>query len=164
MLLDTNVVSAFLRGKKPAVDEFVKALLATQGLTISFVTQFELRRGIEDLILRGQGRRRKVALLKFLDRCEVLGLDAGGGAGGNHAAELWAKARRHKPSIVFTDADLLIAATASFHAQTLVTSEGGLVSNLRAIDVTDVRLLELDRGSDQFELLRRSLGSGAGCR
>jgi predicted nucleic acid-binding protein len=141
MLLDTNVVSAFLRGRAPKVDDFVTNLLTTQNLTVAFVTQFELRRGIEDLVLRGQGRRRKVALLKFLDRCEVLGLDAGSGAGWNHAAELWARARVHKPSIVFTDADLLIAATASFHKQTLVTSEAGLVANLEAVGVLDVHLL-----------------------
>jgi predicted nucleic acid-binding protein len=141
MLLDTNVVSAFLRGKTPKVGDFVETLLTTQNLTVSFVTQFELRRGIEDLVLRGQGRRRKVALLKFLDRCEVLGLDAGGGAGWNHASELWARAKAHKPSIVFTDADLLIAATASFHQQTLVTSEPGLVANLEAIGMVDVHFL-----------------------
>jgi len=125
------------------IDEFVQTLLTTQNLTVSFVTQFELRRGIEDLVLRGQGRRRKVALLKFLDRCEVLGLDAAGGAGWNHAADLWARAKVHKPSIVFTDADLLIAATASFHGQTLVTSEAGLVANLEAVGVVDVHLLSV---------------------
>lgn len=141
MLLDTNVVSAFLRGKTPKIAEFVEFLLTTQNLTLSFVTQFELRRGVEDLVLRGEGRRRKVTLLKFLDSCDILGLDAGGGAGWNHAAELWARARAHRPSIVFTDADLLIAATASFHGKTLVTSEKGLVANLEAIGVADVHLL-----------------------
>jgi len=141
MLLDTNVVSAFLRGRAPKVDEFVQGVLRTQDLAISFVTQFELRRGMEDLQLRGQGSRRKVTLLKFLDRCEVLGLDSAGGTGWNLAAELWAKAKVHKPSIVFTDADLLIAATASFHRHTLVTSEAGLVRNLRAIGVVDLHHL-----------------------
>jgi predicted nucleic acid-binding protein len=141
MLLDTNVVSAFLRGRTSTVAEFVETLLTTQNLTLSFVTQFELRRGVEDLVLRGQGRRQKVALLKFLDSCDILCLDAGGGAGWNHAAELWARAKVHKPSIVFTDADLLIAATASFHGRTLVTSEKGLVENLESIGVADVHLL-----------------------
>ncbi len=44
MLLDTNIVSAFIRReaqkRTPKVYEFVATQLATQGLAIAFVTQF----------------------------------------------------------------------------------------------------------------------------
>lgn len=145
MLLDTNVVSAFLKPRAskrfPAIDRFVREVLEQGNLGISFVTQFELRRGLEELGLQGKGQRQLINLLKFLERCDVLGLDTAGGAGWNHAAALWAKLRNHKPSIVLEDADLLIAATAGFHKRTLVTSEKQLVENLRAVGHEDVRLI-----------------------
>lgn len=71
----------------------------------------------------------------------MLGLDGVGGAGWDYAAELWAKLKNHQPSIVLTDADLLIAATAGFHRRTLVTAEKNLVENLKAVDFDDARLL-----------------------
>src|SRR5450432_2743894 len=79
MLLDTNIVSAFLRpdGKKqaPRLFEFIATVLSAEGLAISYVTQFELRRGIEELVRRGQGRRKLVAFEKFMERVQVLGLE-----------------------------------------------------------------------------------------
>jgi predicted nucleic acid-binding protein len=145
MLLDTNVVSNFLKPSAaeqfPAVDKFVREVLEESNLAISCITQFELRRGVEALALKGQGKTRRVKLLKFLDRCDVLGLDVAGGAGWNYAAALWAKLKNKKPSITLADADLLIAATAGFHRRTLVTAEKKLVENLRAVGFDDVRLL-----------------------
>jgi predicted nucleic acid-binding protein len=54
---------------------------------------------------------------------------------------LWAKGRNHQPSIVFGDADLLIAATASFHGRKLVTMDARLAENLRRIGVDDLQLI-----------------------
>jgi predicted nucleic acid-binding protein len=143
MLLDTNVVSSFLRPgaeqQRPKLFEFVSGVIATGSLTIATFTQFELRRGVEELILKGQGRRRLVTLTKFFDACELLGLDAGGGW--DFAAKLWAQARAHKPSIVFTDGDLLIAATAAFHRRPFATSEVNLAKNLEAIGLAEVVLV-----------------------
>jgi predicted nucleic acid-binding protein len=61
-LLDTCVVSAFLktgRTTSPKLREFVSALLGGEGFAIAFVTQWELRRGIEELVRRGEGRRKR---------------------------------------------------------------------------------------------------------
>jgi predicted nucleic acid-binding protein len=95
MLVDTNIVSTFLRRdaatRTPRLFEFVSFLLAGEGLSISYVTQFELRRGVESLVRRGEGRRKLVTLEKFLERVEILGLDTGGGW--NLAARLWADGR-----------------------------------------------------------------------
>jgi predicted nucleic acid-binding protein len=53
MILDTNIVSAFLKrdaiARTPKLVEFVESQLLREGLVISFVTQFEIRRGIEEL-------------------------------------------------------------------------------------------------------------------
>src|SRR5690606_5142318 len=122
-------------------DTFVRDVLAESNLAISYITQFELRRGVEELTLKNQGRSRRVKLLKFLERCDVLGLDAVAGAGWNYAAELWARLKTHKPSLSLTDADLLIAATAGFHRRTLVTAEKKLVENLQAVGFDDVHLI-----------------------
>ena len=139
-LVDTNLISRYLRPeaetKYRGEHEFVDGLIESGSLAISFVTQFELRRGVEDLVLEGQGRRRLVDLEKFLDRVEVLGLDLGNGMGWNLAAQLWAKARQQRPAVVFTDADLLIAVTAALHGRAFATSEARLVENLRRIEYT----------------------------
>jgi predicted nucleic acid-binding protein len=132
MLLDTNIVSAFIRRdaqkRTPKVYDFVATQLAAQGLAIAFVTQFELRRGIEELVRRGQGRRKLVNFEKFMERVQVLGLDAALGEGWNLAARLWAEGR--SKGQVFTDADLLIAATAAFHGHEFATSELGLAEGI----------------------------------
>jgi len=132
MLLDTNIVSAFIRReaqkRTPKLYEFVRAQLATEGLAIAFVTQFELRRGMEELVRRGEGRRKLVNFEKFMERVQVLGLDGAMGEGWNLAARLWAEGR--SKGRVFTDADLFIAATAAFHGQEFATSEVGLAEGL----------------------------------
>jgi len=60
MLLDTNIVSAYLKGQGTKLGEFVAEHLATEGLAISYVTQFELRRSFEKLVRQNQGRGKLV--------------------------------------------------------------------------------------------------------
>jgi predicted nucleic acid-binding protein len=152
-LVDTNLISRYLRPEAETrfrrEHEFVDELIEHGSLAISYVTQFELRRGVEELVLRGQGRRRLVDLEKFLDRVEVLGLDVGNGTGWNLAAQLWAKARQHRPAIVFTEADLLIAATAALHGRAFATSEARLVDNLRRIEFSvETQVIDASSGAD----------------
>jgi predicted nucleic acid-binding protein len=136
-VLDTDIVSAYLKRdsatRLPALHHFVTQIVQSEGLAISFVTQFELRRGFEELRLRGRGRRLLVAFEKLLDRAEVLGLDGGSGEGWNVAARLWAAGRARKPAVVVTDADLLIAATAEFHGRAFATCEAQLAENPKAM-------------------------------
>jgi predicted nucleic acid-binding protein len=145
MLFDTNVVSDYLRPdaakRLPATEEFVRTALETDNLKIAFATQFELLRLRLKDALAMKGRRKLVELRKFLDRCEVLGLDLGGGVGWTTAAELWAQGRAKRPAIVFSDGDLIIAATASLHGETLVTFDAKLAKNLEAIGYANVLLL-----------------------
>jgi len=136
MLLDTNIVSLFLgsdaQKRTPKLFQFVAAQLSAEGLAISHLTQFELRRGIEELVRRGQGRRKLVSFEKFMERVEVLGLmEAAARAG--ISPRLWAGGRSEKPARVFADADLLIAATAAFHGHEFATSDVGLAEGLRQL-------------------------------
>lgn len=135
-LFDTNVVSAFLgsdaRKRLPQLCALVEEALGTGTAAISHFTHFEVRRGVLDLVRRGQGRRKLVALNKFIAGVDVLGLDLLGGW--SVAAEHWAKLHAHKPAINLTDGDLLIATTAALHGHAFATSEGRLVENLRQID------------------------------
>lgn len=132
MLLDTNIVSKFLAPdamqRTPKLVELVNAHVATGDLAVAYVTRFELLRGLEELLRRGQGRRRLVAFEKFMDGVQVLGLD---GDGWNLAAGLWAEGRAK--GRVFSDADLLIATTAAFHRLDFATNEKGLVEGLRVL-------------------------------
>ncbi len=136
-LLDTNLVSTFLKRdaptKYPRLHRFVDKTIREEGLAISFVTQYECKRGIEQLVRQGQGRRKMVEFDKFLSRVEILGLDATGGRGWNLASRLWADGRAHKPALVFTDADLLVAATAAAHGRTFATADVGLAEGLQKI-------------------------------
>lgn len=149
MVVDTNLVSAFLRPdaekRTPNLFAFVAAQVLAEGLAVSYVTQFELQRGMEELLLRGQGRRKVVVFEKFIERVHVLGLDAASGEGWNLAAQLWAGGRIRKPARVFTDADLLCAATAAFHRHDFATSDVGLAEGLRQIAFpTAVHLVPLE--------------------
>ncbi|MCA9575397.1 MAG: PIN domain-containing protein [Myxococcales bacterium] len=131
MILDTNLISAYLR-RSNAEDErraFVERCLLDGTAAISMVTKYELERGLlktlyggDDQARRG-ARRRLVELKKFLDSLPVFGLDGRMGEGWELAARLWAAGRACKPSVAFEEADLLIAATAALHGQTLATAE-----------------------------------------
>jgi predicted nucleic acid-binding protein len=137
MLLDSNIVSTFLRHdarkRTPKLFEFVTAVLSAEGLAISYVTQFELRRGMEQLVRRGEGRRKLVDFEKFMERVQVLGLDGALGEGWNLAARLWADGRAQKPALVMTDADLLVATRAALHGHELATADAALVESLTRV-------------------------------
>lgn len=137
MLVDTNLISAFLRRdaetRTPKLFEFVTDLVTRNDLFISFVTQYELRRGAEKLVRQGAGRKKLVEIDKFIERAQVLGLDAGFGEGWNLAARLWADGRAQKPARVFEDADLLHAATAAYYGRGFATSDAKLAARLAEI-------------------------------
>ncbi len=145
-VLDSDVLSAYLKAdcatRTPELHRFVTNLVRTEGVAISYVTLYELRRWLAELQLRGEGRRKRVMFEKLIEDADVIGLDGSTGEGWNIAARIWATGRAHKPAIVITDADLLIAATAEFHGRRFVTCETTLAENLRAAGLkVDVEVL-----------------------
>jgi hypothetical protein len=52
-----SVLDRDARAKYPIECEFVEALIRDSEFAISYVTQYELRRGVEDLVQRGQALR-----------------------------------------------------------------------------------------------------------
>jgi predicted nucleic acid-binding protein len=83
MILDTNLISAYLRPR--ATDDFrrtfVERCLADGTAGISMVTKYELERGLQKLLYTGTkdemrgATRRFVELKKFLASLPVFGLD-----------------------------------------------------------------------------------------
>lgn len=118
--------------------------------TISAVTAWELRRGMEKWALDPKNRRvgaaRNLARFRLFHR-EPIGLVGASDPAWAVAAEIWARAAVRKPAVVVGVEDLLIFATARAAGLTLATFDGRLT-----------KLLEL-LGETGFELLPQSLRS-----
>jgi predicted nucleic acid-binding protein len=149
-LLDTNVASDFIhrdaRIRSPVLHAFVDAVRVQEGLAVSMVTRYEMRRGFQKLVGQAgrerEGRRKLVVVEKFLGSVDVLGLDPGGGAGWDVAANLWAAAANLKPARALGEADLMVAATAVLHSRTLVSRDKPAAETLKLLGVP-VELIEL---------------------
>lgn len=111
-LLDTNILTAFLKGNAQVVAQMERHLDEVGRPSISIITYYELLRGLKEL-----GSPRKLAdfedlvnhlHLRLLTR-RVIGI----------AADLYVELRRRGEPL--EDADILIAATALAHGLTLVT-------------------------------------------
>jgi predicted nucleic acid-binding protein len=147
-LVDTNILSHYIRREAPQeypkLVTWLDGVIRGQGLTISAVTLYELRRGIKAAQLDGKSRRKAVRLEMLLRSADVLGLDTGQFAGWNIAADLWAHARTAIPGSVFSEADFLIFATAQVHGRKLATADRRLWERLREIGQgVGVQLIEL---------------------
>lgn len=137
-LLDTNVATLLFDAKHStrapdAVRRATEIAEENGRSPISAVSLFELKRGVRLLLAQGKGVRKAAELDRWLLRAEVLGLDQAKFAGWTLAADLWAAGRTYKPARVFSDADLLIVATAFQHDRVLVTGEGRIASLLNEL-------------------------------
>lgn len=137
-LLDTCAVQHYLHPRAgvqwPDVQARIEeAVAASGGLYISAITAFEIRRGLEVLARRGDGRRKIRLAELFLRNAVILDLGDCGGAPWRIAVGLFADGKVHEPAIHIADADLLIAATAIAHERILVTADRGLHEYLQAL-------------------------------
>jgi predicted nucleic acid-binding protein len=142
LLVDTSVISWYLsrdaQSRHRELVEWFDEELARAGLHISAVTMYELRRGVAELLNRGQGTRKAARVEMILRQATVYGLDGSDYLGWKIAADLWARANAHKPSIAFSDGDLLITATAIAHGRALVTVDEKLRRVLKALNLGTV--------------------------
>jgi predicted nucleic acid-binding protein len=137
VLVDTSVVSWYLRRdartEHPRLVEWLDGVIGKDGLHISAVTLYELRRGIGELRSRGQGTRKAARVESLVRQATILGLDAADYLGWKIAADLWAKCRAQTPPVTLSDGDLLITATALAHNRVLVTVDEKLRSRLKEL-------------------------------
>jgi predicted nucleic acid-binding protein len=136
-LVDTSVVSWYLereaRTRHPTLVNWLDDLIPREGLCISAVTMYELRRGVEGLLREGQGARKAARIENLLREATIFGLDERGFVGWRLAADLWVNCKRHQPSVVLEEGDLLIVATALMHDRQLVTVDSKLQARLKAL-------------------------------
>ena len=111
-LLDTNIISAFMKGNPAVVDSFSQYIKRHKQLSLSIITHYELLRG-----LKAVGSDKKVVSLQaFMGQCEIILLTQ---PIIEIAAEIYA-ALKNK-GILIEDADILIAATAIHKGMSVVT-------------------------------------------
>lgn len=131
MILDTNLVSAYLFSKSPNDPrrEFVAARMKEELVGVAFVTRFEVERGFEAKVRTTEppelvaAQRKLVAAKRFFGVAPVYGLDGLRGEGWSLAARIWAAGKACSPAVNFAENDLLIAATAAYHGHVLATAE-----------------------------------------
>lgn len=121
--------------KYPGLVKRVRDLVTSQGVCLSVVTVYELRRGVRLLVARGEGRRKERRLNMFLQEATALSLDHDGGQGWNVAADLWVRGQLHKPAVNVSEGDLLILATAITHGRALLTTDAALGDRAQELGV-----------------------------
>jgi len=135
ILVDTCVVSAWLgrdaKRRTPKLVRFVDDLVEGDGLCMSAVSAWELRRWMQLLERSGQGKHKRVRMEKLLRSCEILSLDHS--SAWDVATTLWVDGKLQTPAVVFSDADLLIAATAAAYERPFATSDSRLAERLATV-------------------------------
>ena len=102
-LIDTNIVSAFMRGNKSVVQKIEEYLSFHDTLSISVITYYEIMRGLKAL-----SNANKIKIFEsFMSACDILSLDL---LIAQKASDIYDILR--KKGKLVEDADILIAATA----------------------------------------------------
>ena len=111
-LLDTNIISAFMKGNPAVVDSFSQYIKRHKQLSLSIITYYELLRGLKAV----GSDKRVVSLQVFMGQCEIILLTQ---PIIEIAAEIYATLKNK--GILIEDADILIAATAIHKGMSVVT-------------------------------------------
>ncbi len=111
-LIDTNIISAFMRGDTAVIHKTEKYLRFHRTLSVSVITYYELIRGLKAL----SNINKLNAFKKFMSSCEILDLDS---LTAEKAAEIYDALK--KKNTLIEDADILIAATAIKNELVVIT-------------------------------------------
>ena len=111
-LIDTNIISAFMRGDPSVIQKVGKYLRFHATLSVSVITYYEIIRGLKAL----SNNNKLNAFKKFMSSCEVLDLDS---LTAEKAAEIYDVLK--KKGALIEDADILIAATAIKNELVVIT-------------------------------------------
>jgi tRNA(fMet)-specific endonuclease VapC len=112
-LLDTDILSFYLKGDPVVVRRAEEYLAEFDRITFSIITYFEIHSGLLFRDARGLLR----TFQRFADKSEIIVLDADSC---NRSSELYAATR--KRGVPVDDLDLLIAGIALEHEYVLVTN------------------------------------------
>jgi len=127
-LLDTNILTAFLKGHARVVAQMEKHLDEVGQPSISIITYYELLRGLKEL---GSARR----LAGFEDPVGHLHVRLLTRRVMGRAADLYVELRRRGEPL--EDADILIAATALAHNLVLVTDNEQHFRRIAELELED---------------------------
>lgn len=116
-ILDTNIVSALIKGDQKVRQKFDYSLAVGKTILISALTYYEIKRGL----LHKNALRKIDAFAKLCEDVVIVGIDPT--AIPEKAAEIHADLR--KRGLTIQDVDILIAATALTRNLTVVTDDAG---------------------------------------
>lgn len=125
-LLDTNIITAFLKGNAAVVERVAQYINVHERLTVSIISYYEILRGLKAL-----GSKKKLqAFEKFVNDCEVeeLGISVM-----DNAAEIYVKLKNEGKLV--EDADILIAATAMNNGFAVVTDNVKHFNRIKGLEV-----------------------------
>ncbi|MCF8077198.1 MAG: type II toxin-antitoxin system VapC family toxin [Desulfotignum sp.] len=127
-LVDTNIISAFMRGNPSVIQKVEKYLRFHKTLSVSVITYYEIIRG-----LKATSNINKLqAFETFMSACEILNLDS---LTAEKAAEIY-DALRKKGNLV-EDADILIAATAITNDLIVVTDNTRHFDRINGLEISN---------------------------
>lgn len=111
-LLDTNIITAFLKGNLTVIERVEQYTDEYESLTISIISYYEILRGLKDL-----GSKKKLqAFNRFINDCEVEEL---GRSVIEKAANIYVNLKNQGKLV--EDADILVAATAMDKGLVVIT-------------------------------------------
>lgn len=125
-LLDTNIITAFLKGNTAVVERVAQYINVHEKLTVSIISYYEILRGLKDL-----GSKKKLqAFEKFVNGCEVeeLGISVM-----DKAADIYVNLKNEGKLV--EDADILIAATAMNMGFAVVTDNVKHFNRIKGLEV-----------------------------
>lgn len=125
-LLDTNIITAFLKGNPNVVERVEQYINEYESLTISIFSYYEILRGLKAL-----GSKKKLqAFDRFINDCEIEELERPVVI---KAADIYVNLKREGKLV--EDADIFIAATALNKGLAVVTDNEKHFKRIKGLDV-----------------------------
>lgn len=127
-LIDTDIVSMFLRGHPIVEENFERYLKIYPDINISIITHYEILSGLK----HKDAKNRLKGFLKFISSNNILPLTA---ISSENAANFYAELRKKGTPV--DDVDLLIAGIAKEHDMMLITNNTSHFDRIEGIGIAN---------------------------
>lgn len=127
-LIDTNILSLFLRGNPQVVSKVALYLSEHSCLTFSIINYYEIVSGLA----HKDAQKQMQSFVAFAEQCEILPLTV---VIADKTAELYAQLRKQGTPV--DDIDLLIAGTALTHQRVIITNNTKHFERIPTLQVED---------------------------